>query len=406
MRLLFLNRSFWPDLEATGQLLTELCEDLSQDHEVTVISGPPYHVATSGPGLLRRDRLGKIAIVRTWGTTFPKRNLAGRLVNLATYYLLAVAAALRSGRPDVVIAETDPPLLGVLGAFLRAWWGCRFVYYCQDLYPDIAEATGALRSRALLALLDRANRFAYLKADRIVVPGRDMRRRLIDKGVDAGRIVVVPNWADCRRLEPPMTSSFRSGLGEGFVVMYSGNLGLSQNLDVVLEAAAELRSEAAIHFVLVGEGARKTWLEERVRCLCLTNVRFFPYQPSDRLADSLGAADLHLIPLEAGAAGCLVPSKVYGILAVGRPFVAMMDEDSEVAMIAREHDVGIVVPPGDAPALARAIREAAANPPRLREMGARGRQLAERDFDRLVVTREFATVLETVLDPKGTPTSP
>jgi glycosyltransferase involved in cell wall biosynthesis len=309
-------------------------------------------------------------------------------------------------RPDVVIAETDPPLLGVLGAVLSVWWRCRFVYYCQDLYPDIARATGALRSRVLLGLLDRASRFAYERADRIVVLGRDMRRRLIDKGVEAERIAVVPNWVDCEQLRPLPTSSFRARLGEGFVVMYSGNLGLSQQLDVVLDAAAELRDDARILFVLVGEGARKSQLERRALAIGLQNVRFFPYSPSESLADSLSAADLHLIPLRPGAAGCLVPSKVYGILAVGRPFVAMMEEDSEVAMIAREYGVGIVVPPGDPKALARAIREVAGNSKRLREMGACGRALAKQKFDRRTATRDFAGILETIGISSVKPTSP
>lgn len=396
MRILVLNRSFWPDPEATGQLLTELCEDLAREHDVTVIAGPSYHVATPGRGLLNHETLGKVTIVRTWGTTLPKATLIARLVNLATYYLLAVVAALGQRRPDVVIAETDPPLLGVLGAVLAARWRCPFVYYCQDLYPDIARATGGLRSSILLTMLDRASRFAYARADRIVVLGRDMRRRLITKGVDADQVAVVPNWADCEQLRPVATSVFRRALGDVFVAMYSGNLGLSQELDVVLDAAHQLREEPGILFVLIGEGARKSQLVEKARAIGLENVRFLPYAPRERLAESLSAADIHLIPLQRGAAGCLVPSKVYGILAVGRPFVAMMEEDSEVAMIAREHGVGIVVPPGDAAALAAVVRELAGNRKHLVEMGTCARALAERKFDRRTATRDFARILEAV----------
>lgn len=394
MRLLFLNRSFWPDLEATGQLLTELCVDLSQQHDVCVVAGPSYHVRTAHRGLWQRDALGAVQIVRTWGTRLPKARLAARLLNLGSYYALAALGALRLPRPDVVIAETDPPLLGALATVLKARWRCAFVYYCQDIYPDVAEATGALRNRALLTLLARANARAYRHADRIVVLGDDMRRRLLGKGVPADKIVVLANWVDCDAVRPLTTNSFRTQFSDAFVVMYSGNLGLSQQLETILAAARQLRGDARVRFVFIGEGARRVWLEERARRDELGNVLFFPYQPKEQLAQSLGAADLHLIPLQAGLAGCLVPSKVYGILAAGRPFVAMMDADAEVATLAQAQRVGFVSPPGDAEGLVRVIHHALAQPSELEAMGARARELAEREFHRPILTRRFAALLE------------
>jgi colanic acid biosynthesis glycosyl transferase WcaI len=394
MRLLFLNRSFWPDLEATGQLLTELCVDLSQQHDVTVVAGPSYHVPPAQKGLWQRDALGNVHILRTWGTRFSKERLTARLVNLGSYYALAAIGALRLARPDVVVAETDPPLLGVLGAALKARWGCAFVYYCQDVYPDVAEVSGALRNPLLLSLLRRANRRAYRSADRIVVLGDDMRQRLLRKGVAADKIAVLPNWVDCEAIRPLVSNPFRAQFGDAFVVMYSGNLGLSQQLDTLLAAAQGLRDDARVLFVFIGEGARKAWLEEQARRAGLRNVRFFPYQPKAALSESLGAADLHVVPLQAGLAGCLVPSKVYGILAAGRPFVAMMDAAAEVAVLARQHRVGFVTPPGDAAALVRVIREARDQPSELQAMSARARALAERQFHRPNLTRRFAEMLD------------
>src|ERR1700691_2835552 len=157
-RVLFLNRSFWPDREATGQFLTELCDDLSQDHEVTIVAGPSYHTNdgnSAGFRLWSRERRGKVTIIRTWGTRFSKSNLAGRLVNLSTYYILAAIVAFRLPRPDVIVAETDPPLLGALAAVLKRRWGCRLVYNVQDLYPDIAEVTGGVHRPVLLEFLRR-----------------------------------------------------------------------------------------------------------------------------------------------------------------------------------------------------------------------------------------------------------
>ena len=189
-RVLFLNRSFWPDREATGQFLTELCDDLSQDHEVTIVAGPSYSANDNGAAGFRlwsRESRGKVTVIRTWGTRFSKSNLAGRLVNLGTYYLLAAIVAFRLPRPDVIVAETDPPLLGALAAVLKRRWGCRLIYNVRDLYPDIAEVTGGVRSPFLLDLLRRGNDYAYERADLIVTLGHDMAQRIVDKGVPRTR---------------------------------------------------------------------------------------------------------------------------------------------------------------------------------------------------------------------------
>jgi len=398
-RILFLNRSFWPDREATGQFLTELCDDLSIDHEVTIVAGPSYHTDdgnSRGFRLWSREDRGKITVIRTRGTRFSKSNLAGRLVNLGTYYLLAAIVAFRLPRPDVIVAETDPPLLGALAAVLKRRWRCRLVYNVRDLYPDIAEVTGGVRSPFLLELLRRGNDYAYERADLIVTLGHDMARRIVDKGVPTEKVVVVPDWVDCGRIHPLDSNPFRRSFGNKFVVMYSGNIGLSQQLDAVLEAADRLRDDDRILFALIGEGARKKWLQERASAMGLTNVSFLPYQPLENLGESLSAADLHLIPLAAGAAGCLVPSKIYGILAAGRPFIAMMEEDAEVAHLARDDRVGFVVRPGNVDALIGAIRNAVDSPEHLKQMGARARRLAEARFDRIKVTSMFGSMLSDV----------
>jgi glycosyltransferase involved in cell wall biosynthesis len=392
-RVLFLNRSFWPDREATGQFLTELCDDLSRDHEVTIVAGPSRERGSAGFHLWSHEQRGRVSIVRTWGTGFSKSNLLGRLVNLGTYYLLAAVVALRLPRPDVIVAETDPPLLGALAAVLKRRWGCRLIYNVRDLYPDIAEATGGVRNPLLLGLLRRANDYAYKRSDLIVTLGHDMANRIVAKGVPADKVVVVPDWVDCGRIRPLESNPFRRNFGGKFVVMYSGNIGLSQQLEAVLEAADRLRDDERILFAMIGEGARKKWLEERARSMGLPNVIFLPYQPLENLAESLTAADLHLIPLAPGAAGCLVPSKIYGILAAGRPFIAMMEASAEVAQIARENAVGFVVRPGDIDGLVGAIREAVDAPERLKQMGVRARRLAELRFDRIKVTGRFGSVL-------------
>lgn len=357
------------------------------------MAGASRYSGSAGFRLWSHEQRGTVSIVRTWGTRFPKSNLLGRLVNLGTYYLLAAVVAFRLPRPDVIVAETDPPLLGALAAVLKRRFGCQLVYNVQDLYPDIAEVTGGVRSALLLELLRRANDYAYKRSDLIVTLGHDMADRIVAKGVPAGKVVVVPDWVDCGRIRPLESNPFRRNFGEKFVVMYSGNIGLSQQLEAVLEAAGGLGDDERILFAIIGEGARKKWLEERARAMGLRNVIFMPYQPQEKLGESLSAADLHLIPLAPGAAGCLVPSKIYGILAAGRPFIAMMEKNAEVAQIARQDGVGFVVQPGDVDALIRTIREAADAPDRLKQMGVRARRLAEQRFDRSKVTSQFGSVL-------------
>lgn len=397
MRLLFLNRSFWPDLEATGQFLTELCEDLSESHQITFVAGPSLHTGGNPTFPWSRERKGGVSVIRVWGTRLPKRRLPARMLNLATYYLLAALAALRCERPDIIVAQTDPPLLGAMGAMLKRRWGCRLVYNVRDLYPDVAVATGGVRNRFLLGLLDRGNRYAYDAADRVIAIGDDMRSRIAAKGIAQEKLSLVTDWVDCSAIRPLRDNRFRRELGEKFIVMYSGNLGLSQMLEEVIEAAGRLRDDQRIQFVLIGEGARKDWLKARARELNLPNVSFLPYLPKERLSESLGAADLHLIPLKSGVEGCIVPSKVYGILAAGRPFLAIMEPSAYVAQLAREEQVGFVARPGNPDGIADAIRSALANPAELREMGYRARRVAERKFDRPVVTARFCEELNNVM---------
>jgi colanic acid biosynthesis glycosyl transferase WcaI len=374
-------------------LLGELCDDLAASHQITVIAGPPDEARPRGLRLLQRERCGRVEIIRTRGTRLPKVYLTARLLNLATYFALAAAAALRIQRPDLIVAETDPPLLGALGALLKRRWGCPLVYNVRDLYPDIAQVTGGIRSRTLLAILRRANRVAFAHSDLIITLSADMRRRIVAKGVPAEKVVIVTDWADTTLIQPIAERPKRT-CGDGrFLVMYAGNLGLAQDLDTVLDAAARLRWEPQVRFEIVGDGVRRPELEARARELALSNVEFVRYRARERLAESLGSADLHLLPLKRGTAGCVMPSKMYAILAAGRPFIAMVEAETEIARLVSEDAVGFAVAPGDADALARMIASAARDRARLSEMGVRARALAERRFSRAAVTAQFASAI-------------
>jgi len=399
-RVLWLNRSYWPDAEATGQLLTELCEDLADRFDLTVVAGQPNQ---NPAGVVcrkwGREAHNDVTIFRIPHLKLAKKSLAGRALNLLTYLAGATVAALFAPRPEVVVVETDPFLLPIIGRLLQLRHRCRLVVYLQDIYPDVAVAIGKIRNRFLTRLLRRWLFSIYCRADRVIVLGEDMRELLVSSGVPADRITCLPNWADTTRIFPmrnPNPFRERENLGDRFVVMYSGNMGLCQALDQVIDAAERLRHRPDIAFVMVGDGASRARLEQTARDRELTNIRFLPYQPHAELAVSLSAADQQLVPLDARVTGCMVPSKLYGILAAGVPPLVIADARSEAARVVREAEVGQVVPPGDVTALANAIEWSADHRAELAEIGRRARWLAETEYDRRQATNRFAKILDDV----------
>lgn len=396
MRILFLNRSYWPDVEATGQLLTELCSDLAKTHDVTVIAGQPNFVQGEwSPRWVEESAHQGVQILRVASRRFRKSSLLSRIIGLSSYLLLAAWTAFTVRRPDIIVAETDPPVLGALGAVLKVWHRAKFIYYLQDLYPEVALATGKLRPGLLTWFLMQMTQLGLKRADRIIVLGADMREKVGRRGIPSGKMAIIPNWADTKKLVPvTREESFRKdwGLEKTFVVMYSGNLGLSQNLEILVDAAAMLEGED-VTLVFVGEGAAKEGLQKRVNQSGLGNVRFLPYQPKDELAKSLSTADVHVITMQQGVAGYLVPSKLYGILAVGKPYIASVEPESEVGRITLENKTGYVIATGSAEALAQQIRYCQKYRQESQEMGERGRELALREFDRSAATGRFAKLV-------------
>jgi colanic acid biosynthesis glycosyl transferase WcaI len=410
LRVLVFNRSYFPDVEATGQLLTELCTDLAISRAVHVVAGQPNFVAVQGGGLFQKDWYQGVAITRVRNLKFSKKSLFGRIVGLLTYLLLAFWVGVRSRRPDVIVVETDPPLLALLGVILGRWHRCRFIYYLQDLYPEVGLALGRLRPGIVTKLLYWATQVGLRGADHIIVLGEDMRAKVVSRGIASEKTTVIPNWADTDLIyprprtdlwpfpSPPNGEAPDKGVAsnalhdDSLVVMYSGNVGLSQNLEKLLEAARDLR-HLPIRFVVVGEGAAKAQLLAQAQAWDLPNVRFFSYQDKERLGESLAAADVHFIPLRRGLAGAIVPSKLYGILAAGLPFIAAVDRGSEVARVAAATGAGLVIPPDSASDLAASLRWCLENRSLLPAMGRLGRVAAEKQYSRRVCVRQIDQII-------------
>lgn len=400
-RVLFLNRSYWPDAEATGQLLAELCEDLAVEYDVTVLAGQPNH--NPHEATFRRmgieDHRG-VRICRVWHTRFSKRLFFGRAINLLSYLVMAMLTAFCLPRVDMVVTETDPFLLPILGNWLRKWRGCKHVVYLQDIYPDVAVNLGVIREGWVAQGLRWLLHGAYRRAERVIVLSRDMRDLLIASGISGDQICCIPNWTDTDRIVPlKQNNNFRAQqrLDGRFVVMYSGNMGLSQRLDHVLCAAARLQERKDIEFVFVGDGAARHQLEAAAARQSLHNVRFLPYQPKEELASSLSAADLHVVTVDPRLRQCMMPSKLYGILASGTAVLTIAAMDSELCEVVERAGVGLAVRPDDTEALTSAICWGAAHRDELAAMGQRARQLAEREYDRSLCTGRFGAILAEVM---------
>jgi glycosyltransferase involved in cell wall biosynthesis len=360
-RLLVLNQYYWPGVEATAQLLTELCEALADDLEIKVVTGQ-LHGQDEEP---HRSARNGVEIVRVPSTSFERSKLLARASNYATYLTSALLGGLRGPRPDVVLCMTDPPIVANIALLVARRFRVPLVVISQDVFPEIAVQLKRLENPVVMSLLRSLVGLYLRRADRIVAIGDTMRLRLEEKGAPPDRVLVIPNWIDTTRLGPLDKSNHWSqsrGIDEKFVVMHSGNVGHAE-----LVALAELYE--------------------------VDQVQFLYYQSRGVLPQSLSAADLHVVGLASGLAGYVVPSRLYGILAVGRPVIVAADAESETAQVVERAGCGIVVPPGRPELLARAIRDAHDGTYDLEAMGARGREWVEREADRSVAVRRYRDLL-------------
>jgi colanic acid biosynthesis glycosyl transferase WcaI len=394
-RLLVLNQYYWPGVEATAHLLTELCEALADEYDVTVVTGV-LHGHEDEPRLAVRNG---VSIVRVPSTSYERSRLLRRAANYGSYLASSAVHAVRTPRPDVVLCMTDPPVIGALALFVARRFRSPLVVISEDVFPEVALELQRLESALLVRPL-RALVGLYLRrADRVVAIGETMRRRLIEKGAAPERVSVIPNWVDTNAIEPrPRDNEWarEHGLVGKFVVMHSGNVGHAQNLDNLVRASTFLRDLPDLRIVIVGFGARyaeTVELAERLE----TDVHFLDYQPREVLSDSLSSADVHFVGLAQGLSGYVVPSRLYGILAAGRPAIVAADADSETSRVVEEVGCGLRLPPGRPDLLAAAIRDCHDGRHELAEMGRRGRDYVTAEADRAVAVERYRLLLRELL---------
>ena len=391
-RLLVLNQYYWPGVEATAQLLTELCEALADEYEIRVVTGMLH-----GHELLPHNvEHNRVEIVRTHSTAFERSRLGLRGLNYVSYLGAALVTALAGPKPDLVLCMTDPPMIGDVALVVSRRFRAPLLVISEDVFPEIATKLRRLENPVLVGVLRQLVSLYLKRADRVVAIGETMRQRLEAKGAPGERLRVIPNWIDTGSITPrEHENEWKQAqkLTGKFVVMHSGNVGHAQDLDTLVRATTFLRDLDDLAVVIVGFGARHAEIQTLAGRLETDKVRFLPYQPRDVLPLSLAAGNLHFVGLARGLSGYVVPSRLYGILAAGRPVIVSADADSETAQVVADVGCGVVLPPGRPELVARVIRDAYDGRFDLDDMGRRGREYVTAEADRAVAVRRYRTVL-------------
>ncbi len=327
-------------------------------------------------------------------------SVLGRMAGWAGFHLVSTIAGLvEVDRPDVILVPSPPLSIGasawIIGALRRA----PYVYNVQEIYPDIAVNLGALKNRTAIRVLEALERFVYRKSAAITVIAPRMRARLIAKGVVPAKVHVIPNFVDPERIAPaPRHNDFsrRHGVDGVFAITYAGNMGPAQGLDVVIDAARLMDPDDAVRFLLIGEGSLRAGLTADAAALPQRNVTVLPYQPNALMPQIYGASDVGLVLQAAETGSDAIPSKVYRIMASGRPLIAVTEEDSDLAALVNAAGCGAVVPPSDAARLADVVRHAVQRSDEWRDMGRRGRAHVVQHYARDAVAAQYDTLIKSV----------
>jgi colanic acid biosynthesis glycosyl transferase WcaI len=393
---------YYPEETSTGYFLTRIAEGLARRFSVGVLCSQPTYGARGLHAPVNEVRNG-VKVHRCWGTTFNKDVLPLRLLNMVTIALsimLNAVGRIRAG--DCVLVVTNPPLLPLvvaLACFIRR---ARCVLIVHDVYPDVLIATGVFNNgSSLTKIISYIMHALYRRMNRIVVLGRDMEMLIRSKVPDHNeRIVRIPNWADLDLVKPlPRSENHllrELGLANKFVIQYSGNIGRTHGIEYLVQCAVEMKNDSQSHFLFIGFGGKKAWLKKAAEDRGLKNVSILDYRTRPELPHSLNACDIAIISFAEGMAGVSVPSRMYNVMAAGKPMIAVADENSELALVVREEGIGWVVSPGDTCGLQRAIMEAMANPNLLVQMGHRARLAAETKYSFERVNQAYTEMLASI----------
>ena len=407
MKIVLVTPHFTPDIAPTGTIWTRIIDELAaRGHHAEVITALPWYRAHRiEPGfegkLVRKEDTpwGRITRVHPFPVA-DKTDILRRALAFGGFSTLAAAVGMRGDPVDVVVAVSPPLTLGLTGAAIAKARKAKFVFNVQDVFPDIAVQLGSLSNRYAIGGAGWLERRCYGLADAVTVLSEDLQENVAAKTSDPTKVHTIPNFVDAGSIAPAdRANAYRRefDLIDKTVVMYAGNVGLSQSLEPLIDAASALAHDERLMFVINGQGAQRASLERRARGLA--NVRFVDMQPAERLGEVLAAPDLHVMPLKKGLSSSSFPSKLYSILAAGRPLVAAVDRASEIAALVERSGAGVVVDPEDAEALTKAIRRLVDDRDELIRMGDAGRRYIESHASPAVVALAYEELFETLIGP-------
>ena len=410
MRLLVITPHFTPDTAPTGVVVTALVEEWCRlGHHAHVVTSLPWYqehrVADGWTGrLARHGHHGTATVTRLHPFPVRKDHTGRRAAAFGAFTVLAaVTAAATRGPFDVVVAVSPPITMAFAARLAALCHGCPMVLNVQDVFPDVAITVGALNSRQLIGLARRLERTAYRAADAVTVLSTDLQENITTKVAGLSRppmVETIPNFVDTDNLRPldRLTEYRRENrLGDRMVVMYAGNLGHSQSLDLVVEAARRHRNRDDLVYVINGGGVRA----EEITAVAggLQNLIVIGYQPAERLAEVLATGDIHVVPLRTGLASASVPSKAYSAMAAGRPIIASVDQGTEVARMVADADAGLAVPPDDPDAFTAAVEYLAGDVELRTRMGVNARAWAEKCNSARVAAGAYLDLVGCLTDP-------
>jgi len=396
VRVLLLNLYYPPDTSATANMAKIVVEAIAEKHEVTVLCGRPSYDPTERRAwhLYQTESLGNARVIRVGSTDYPRVQINKRIFNYLSYVLLAVPRALLL-RCDVILAMTDPPFEGIVGAFVATLKHKPYVYNIRDMYPDMAVGGSIVKPGLLARIWEKFHRWAMHRATMVVVLGDDMRNRIRSKGVDPARVVVVRDGTEISREAKPVAeldSSVMQTIREGFqfVLLHAGNLGFYGAWETLVEGTRQLAADG-VGLVFVGDGAQREKLQ--YACAGIPNVRFLPFFPASKIPSVLAAADAHVITVKRGLEGVVVPSKMYGILAAGKPIVALAPPECDVVSVGNEKGFSISAAPDDPAEFVDRVRRMVRNPQQVRQME-KAAAAAAPEYDRKQELRKLVMLLE------------
>jgi putative colanic acid biosynthesis glycosyltransferase WcaI len=391
-----LNLYYPPDTSATAKMAHTVVDTVSMGHSIAVLCGRPSYDTSERRAwrLYQTETVGLTRVIRVGSTDFPRFDMKRRVLNYLSYTALAIPRALFANC-DVVLAMTDPPFQGIIAAFVAMLKRKPYVYNIRDLYPEMALGGSLVEPGWLSRFWETLHRWALRRATRIIVLGEDMRARIIAKGVAPSRVVVIRDGAETfppnSPLPAPDPDVVRAIRGNfSFVLLHAGNLGFYGAWNTLVTAARKLASDG-VGLVFVGGGAQRAEVE--VAAASSDNIHFIDYFPYGKISSVLAAADAHIVTVRRGLEGVVVPSKMYGILAAGKPIVAVAAKESDVASLGVQQGFAVAVDPDKPAELARVIRELMADLNRLKTMGDAARTAAPA-YDRAGELQKFVKIFD------------